>query len=378
MLTLFFLLTHLTWAETLEAPSGLDYRLDADVSYFSSSSNFIAGGGGAETLPNSGSFTDIQTALKYTQDLDVEQRVYGGLNIASVESWDGNTTRSNSGLNEILAGWQYWIGWSSFHLVPHADLVYPLFRVDRGGDEALLGEGALKVRGGGTVLTKFGTWRPFIYLGYEYRDEGRSHAVPYALGAKWKGRKFWFEPQYRGFERLFANEDTENRGARDGFLEKVDGGSYRFYSINPSLSEFALEAGYLFGAITARAGVAYTVAGSSSAQGFTILGGLTYTPRGHTQKIEDPDRYYVEPEKNDRFSPTPEEFDEFDPTKPPKAQSESAPRAKKVVPPKPQPSSAQPKVELRPAPKKASKPARPKKNKVDKMLDETEKGLQGL
>lgn len=363
MLTLFFVLMNLSWAESPLPPSGLDYRLDADLSYFKTESNFVAGGSSAEDLRNGGSFTDLRTELKYTQDWDRWQRFYGGLGYNSVESSDGVTTRTNSGLSELLFGYQYWLKISGQQLVPQADVVYPIFRVNREGDDALIGEGALKVRGGGWWLFRHGPWHPFVYLGYEYRDEGRSHAIPYALGVKWESRSFWIEPQYRGYERLFANADTENRGARDTFLEKVDGGSYRYFAINSALSELALEGGYRIGRLTLRAGAAYTVNGSSAAQGFTVAGGISYVPGGVAKDSEleaDP----TEPIESDRFL-------ELDPTRPPRE-------------------SPEPKVQMRPARKAAptvaptppaapaAKPKKPKKNKVDKMLEETEKGLQNL
>lgn len=415
MLTLFLLNMLMAQAEAPDAPRSQNYSLSADLSYFTTTSNYPAGGFATEDLPNSGSFTDIIGRLQYTQDLDSTRRFYGGLTYSSVESYDGTFTRSNSGLNEILAGGQYWMRMGGYKFAPSVDFVYPLFRVDRGADEALLGEGALKVRAGSWMFLRYGGLSPFLYVAYEYRDEGRSHAIPYALGAKWTSRPFFVQLDYSGYEKLFNNADTENRSSRDVFLRRVNGGSYRYYSINPALSEVAATVGYTIQSVTLVGGASYTVNGSTAAQGLTVFGGFRFSPAGvkpelHTEEDEEESFAPIEPEIDTNF-------DELDPTKrPPKRRVkpvapaakpaprpaapvsapvkpepvvQPAPEVKLVPAPKasPQPSatpSATPsaKPAVKPAPKAAPKPkprpAAPKKDKVDKLLDQTEQRLKEL
>ncbi len=426
MLTLFlfaFAISNVSHAEMPESPKGLDYRIDASATYYNTSVNWKTGGGATQDLNNGGYFTDVIGQMTYSQDLDRERRVYGGFTYSATESYDGTITRTNAGFNELLAGGQYWYRVSGYRLVPSADLVYPLVRVNREGDDALLGEGAIKAKFGSWLLFPNGHWVPFGYLGYEYRDEGRSHALPYSVGIKWKSSPLWAQLEYRGYERLFANADSENRNSRDAFLRRVNGGSYRYYSINPSYSEFAVEAGYGFGSISLYGGFAISVNGSSAADGWLAMAGVAYSPLGTMKAPPDEFERINSPSTTpDRFTPSVDPFDEFDPTKPPKEQSppvpppprrKSAPPAQRPAPPpaaeqpqeltpnNPSPTEVQPppapapkvpaqpvmpKVELRPAPKKATpkpppkpKPKpKPKKNKVDKILEQTEEGLKNL
>jgi hypothetical protein len=338
MLTLFFRLISVlcvAWAEAPEAPTHLDYRVDANFSYFSTDSNYAPGGGSSTTLNNNGYFTDMITTGKFTQDLDREMRVYGGFTYSMTESYDGTNTRSNAGFNELMAGGQYWMDILGFPTVPSVDLVYPIVRVDRGSDDALLGEGAIRVRGGSWMRLNRGTWVPFVYLGYEYRDEGRSHAIPYSAGLKWRNNPMWAQLEYRGYERLFANSDTENRTSRDTFLQKVDGGSYRYYSINQAISEAAFEAGYSFGAFAIYAGAAITINGSSTANGYSGIIGAAYTPGVESDKEDEPGHNFSPVDIPDRFTPQVETLDELDPTKPPPKSRSKKARPAPVGPPPP-------------------------------------------
>ncbi len=397
MLTLFLHLIATGLSATAQVPappSGLDYRVDASVTYFTSQTNYTAGGGATQDLRNGGSFTDIIGKALYTQDLNKTQRVYGGATYSQTESSDGTITRANNGINEILAGGQWWFRMGQYRLVGAGDFVYPMYRVDRGGDDVPLGEGAMKIRLGGWFIYPMGQLTPFGYLSYEYRDEGRSHAVPYAVGAHYKMGNLWLQGEYRGYEKLFDNADTENRASRDVFLQRVSGGSYRYYAINPAMSEFAASVGYTFGTISAYGEGSYMVNGSSVADGMTFMLGLAYTPAGRVSDSDYDDDSMIDSGRTRRRSsepiedPMPSSDDGF--------LAEPDPRVAPPAPPPPPPpppsggdsfDSSGGQLQMRsnrparPAPKPKPKPApkpRTKKDKLDKMLKSTEKTLQGL
>lgn len=337
MLTLFFRILGVlcvAWAEAPEPPTHMDYRIDAGFLYFDTETNFNAGGNSSEDLHNDGYFTDMIFSGKYTQDLDKKTRVYGGFTYSMTESYDGFTTRENAGLNELMGGGQYWLKVLGFPVAPAADFVYPLVRVDANSNDALLGEGAMKLRLGTWAMMGRPVFDPFIYLGYEYRDEGRSHAVPYSIGVKWKNKPLWAQAEYRGFERLFAASDTSNRNQRDDFLKRVDGGSFRYYALNQALSEAAFEAGYSFGIVQIYGGAAITVNGSSAADGYTITVGAAYTPGKDDSDAYDRNNPMTDPvDIPDRFTPYVDPIDDLDPTRPPKKHKLDRPGT--AAPPKP-------------------------------------------
>ncbi len=396
MLTLFLLLITMGFsaaAEVPQAPDGLDFRVDANLTYFSSQTNYLPGGGSSQDLRNGGYFTDIIGRLQYTQDLSKSQRVYGGFTYSQTESYDGTNTRTNNGFNEILTGGQMWFRMGSYNLVAAGDLVYPLYRVSRDADDVPLGEGAMKIRAGAWFIYPMGKLSPFVNMAYEYRDEGRSHAIPYSVGAYYKfGRSFWVQGEYRGFEKLFDNADTENRTNRDQFLQRVSGGSYRYFALNPAMSELAASTGYSFGTITVYGEAAYMVNGANVADGMTFMAGLAYVPGGRisgsgTAEEEDEETYNpnrrsrrMEPIE-ERLPPDDDGFmAEPDPRVPPEpaaAPAENSGRSSGDV--QLQMRRASPKAKPAPKPKPKAKPKpKSKKDKIDKMLRNTEKTLQDL
>src|SRR5262245_31581252 len=116
MLTLFFVVMNVfaVRAEAPEAPKRSHYRIDAYGSYFTTSSNYEAGGSSTRGLNDDGEFTDINGTALYTQDFDRTSRVYGGFSYGSVESYDGFFTRNNAGLKELMVGGQYWMSVAGF------------------------------------------------------------------------------------------------------------------------------------------------------------------------------------------------------------------------------------------------------------------------
>lgn len=404
MLTLFLQLMTLSFsaaAEVPQPPGGLDFRVDANLTYFSSQTNYGAGGGSREDLRNGGYFTDIIGRLQYTQDLNRSQRVYGGFTFSQTESSDGTNTRTNNGFNEILAGGQMWFPMGSYNLVAAGDFVYPLYRVSRDGDDVPLGEGAMKIRGGGWFIYPMGKLQGFLNLGYEYRDEGRSHAIPYSAGAFYKlTRALWVQGEYRGYEKLFDNADTENRASRDLFLQRVSGGSYRYFALNPAMSEVAVSAGYTFGTITVYGDAAYMVNGANVADGMTFMAGLAYVPGGRiTDRGEPDDEEVFNPHRRPRRTEPIEEhlppdddgfMAEPDPRVPPpdSAPPEEAPLRDEPAMKPAESGGGEVQLQMRKAPPKAKPAQKPKpkpkpkpkskREKIDKMLQNTEKTLQDL
>lgn len=354
------------------------------ASYFSSTANYSDDGSSTD-LANGGDFTSVMGDFIFSYDWKPDWRFYGGATAGYVETSDGNFTRSNSGLNEIVAGAQNWYDVGSFDLGVQGDFVYPFFKIDENSDEAFMGEGAMRIRTGAWAIYPMGPLKPFGYLGFEYRDGGRSFLLPYSVGMKYTLGKIWVQGEFRGYESVVDDADTDNRADRDVILSNVNGGSYRFYSINPAVSEIAAEVGIRLGSITLLGGVAMTVIGSSSADGWTAMAGFAYSPSiGPREKVIEDD-FKIRSERYDESVFQPEEpvlREEPAPTAP-------APLAPQNTPPppptKPRKSPKQQamddaqdvemQIELQQIPAKKKKKKKKSKN-VDKLLNDVEKSLE--
>src|SRR5262249_17961177 len=150
---------------------------------------------------------------------------------------------------------------------------------------ALLGEGAMVVQAGSWALWRLSDIVPFAYLGYAYRDEGRSSILPYRLGALYASSHLWVVGEYRGYRSMSDDSDTNNSLLRAIQLARMNGGSYQFYSLNPSVAEVAAQVGYRFTVYSIYGGVAQTMSGESTANGMTLTLGMIFDG-GSTPELE--------------------------------------------------------------------------------------------
>lgn len=290
-----------SYAQAPQLPRANQYELSTEASHFSTQSNYGTQDG-TSNIPQVGSFTNTRGRLGISYDLSSSLRVFGSGTFAYSESDNGTITNSSSGLSEFDIGGQFWTNiTSSIALTPEAIFTYPTFRVDEFSDQTLIGEGAMRLRAGSWALLRTGSFRPFVYLGYEYRDEGRAQLLPYRVGATFQPNQFWAQLEFRGHETVVNDTHTSDRDLRGVYLRQVDGGSLYFYPINPSVREVAAEAGMNLNDFRIKLGFSITVDGNNSADGWTGLVGLSYSP--HSQITEDseqaPRRFDVKSEKYD-------------------------------------------------------------------------------
>lgn len=390
------LLSVVIHAEVPNAPRPGRTEVRASATFFKTSSNYVSGG--IEELPGGGSLTNVQGEALYVYDWQADWKLFGGFNLGWTESSDGTYTRTNSGLNEVIAGGQNWYEIGQFDFAAEGVLFYPLWRPDADSDEALIGEGAMRLRAGGWLILPRRGLRPFAYGGFEYRDGPRAYVMPYRVGAKYSLRGWWVQGEYRGFEAVSDDADVDDPSLRNQYLKDVNGGSFHFYSINPSGSEVAFEVGKRFGALTVMGGAAMTVNGKNTSDGFSVTFGLMYSPQDTVVRVDEDDfnirreRYDESLFRNERPSDAGQfEQPQFreDPNfvEPPPVVAPPKPKPRPVRPARPAKPAKQQAIEeaqevemqleLRPTKKKVKK-KKPAKN-LDKLMQETERSLeQGL
>lgn len=354
MLTAFFLLFQLgisSHAELPAKPKSGRYTLGAEATYFKTDANYESGGGSYESIP--GNVTATQFDLRGAYEFGRNWRTGAGLGISSVVAEGDPNSGSNSGLSDLSLSAQYWLNHSGLHIVPQADFVYPLFKIDEASQDTLIGEGAMTFAGGSWLIwpQAFGT--PFAYLAFKYRDGGRSFLLPYSLGMHFspRGHSWWVQGELRGYRTIVDDADTDNRTERETFLATTNSGSDLYYSINPSLMEVKASGGLtLLRRWIVHGGIAQSINGASAAQGMTFSLGLTFGSRpGGRASINVPDS------QQDQFQVPEPEYDEdlFNESSVIVPDAKVSPKRK--APPK----------------KKPKKPV-----SIDKMIQDTEKSLE--
>lgn len=354
-----------SFAESPNPPRAGRFETRATYSYFTSEENYSSSNNGV--LLKDGSFTNMLGELSAIYDWQPDWRFYGGGNFSWVEADNNTDNFEQSGANEIFLGAQKWYESGPFDIAPQVDFIFPLWRVDESANEALIGEGAMRLRGGAWLFWPQLAFKPFGYLGFEYRDEGRAFLMPYSAGLKVKVPYFWVQGEFRGYQTFVKDADSSNEVVREDYLNRVNAGSMRYYPINPSVAEAAVEGGTQFGSVGIFGGFAISVFGDNAADGWTAYGGLSFTPQ--IERAAKPRETTQE-----TFTVPKESYDEslF------KGEVRVPPPAPKPPPPKPPPPVAPSKpvdlqLELRRVPPKKKKT---NSKKMNKMMNEAEKALE--
>ncbi len=373
-------------AQLLPPPAPGEFQLRGEFSLYNTSANY-GGDGNKNALPNGTNLKTMSALGEFIFDWTEEIRFHAGFTGGETTAYRQRDitapveAHSNSGISEAWAGGQYWYHYASFDLIPDAEVRYPFARVNLSTEDPLLSDGALSLIAGAWLTATWGDWRPFGYLGYQYRDEGRASLMPYHLGIQWLPENgWWIQGEFRGYQTIANDSNSDNGIERDSFLTKVDASSYKFYALNPASHEFALMVGTHFGQMGVYASAAFTYMGRNSADGFTGTVGLTFdgsfympTPRPSEPQVYE-DKFNVKPDKYDErlFNSDPVPRPAPPPPKAAPVNTRIRPVAKPAAPVQ-SPKAAPGKT---PAPGARIKPAKGPMPTVELMIKDTEKALE--
>lgn len=142
--------------------------------------------------------------------------------------------RTNSEIHEARFATDLLIETNAFDLIPEFELVVPFKKIDPGTDTVMIGEGVQTITGKLHLQTEFGQGDFFSYIGYQKRDQGRSDLVPWSIGMGWNNAGSLLGGRFFGFQSISDDKDKNFRLIREALNNKVNGGSLRYYSVNPS------------------------------------------------------------------------------------------------------------------------------------------------
>lgn len=244
--------------------------------YFYSEANYSSSNGSQSLLNgNHYQLLDVNFATRYMPKRNSSIFAWG--NIGNAESKDSIATRTNSALSEAAVGFDFLMYSDAFELVPEVIAVIPFEKVDPASDTVLNSEGVLEVRSRLIAQKNYGDWRAYGWLGFNYRGDGRSFLMPWGVGAQLKFGLIRWGAELFGYQS--ATEDTDKDSIlRTAYINGVNAGSMKFYSVNPSLMDSRVYATWLISpkwSVQAEGGM--TLTGSNSAAGFHFGGLLRYS-----------------------------------------------------------------------------------------------------
>lgn len=255
------------------------WGLGAELNFFRTTANYSTEGGNFESLEQGKYYQNLQlTGLGY-YNLGRRWRAWAGGTFARATSFDSEFERSKNEFKEMQVGTSYILKWNSFFLTPEVFGTYALSEVDPNTDSVLTGEGAHQLLAGMWIWRSFSNIQLFSALHFQYLTDGRSTRLPYTFGASLKFRSFNLFASLNGLESLTDDEKTiqQRRNVTDG----VNGGSLRYYAVNPSSMEVRTGVhfevnrtwGINFGGLK-------TINGSSSAEGYALFAGIQFKNLG--------------------------------------------------------------------------------------------------
>lgn len=254
-------------------------HLDFEVGtqYFYSQANYSSSGTGTQSLLNGNHYQllDSNLTVRYVPKRDWS--VFGWGTVSNSESKNSVATRTNSSLSQAGVGADFVMYSESFQLIPEIIAVMPLEQVDPTSDTVLNNEGVMEVRSRLIAQKDFGGLRGYAWLGFNYRGDGRSFLLPWGVGTQLKLRRLRVGAELFGYQSM--SEDTnKNSILRTAYINTVNAGSMRFYSVDPSLIDSQLYATWLVSpklSLQVQGGT--TLAGSNMAEGFHVGGLISYS-----------------------------------------------------------------------------------------------------
>jgi hypothetical protein len=230
------MLPHSVWGFSEYKQYGVRlWELEANSSLYQTQNNYLRSGNTFDGLPNGGSYQLINIDLGARKSFSHAWAAYLETRIGAAESRDATMTRTTSQFNQILVGTDFIMTDGAFKLIPDLQFVLPLVRVDQNSNNVQSAEGAMEVMG--RVIARFDITRlrNQTFVGVTYRDEGRATLLNYGAGTELALGTSFLGAEVRGFSTIINDQYTSNSTQREGAALRLNGGSTKFNSINPSL-----------------------------------------------------------------------------------------------------------------------------------------------
>lgn len=246
--------------------------------YFRSSSNYDPQGGAYEGLPNGQSYANLLTSVMGQYSWSDRWAVFSKAGLAYAKSNGADTDRTNTQITELGGGLRHKLLVRPVFVVPEIEFGFPLNRVKPSTDETLTDEGALFLQAGGWFAKHLWHLYNYAYLGARYQDEGRASLWLYKIGTYINLNGVLIGTELNGYSALTNDTYLDTPEERDDITTRVNAGSLRYYSINPSLAELRFWTGFRFlRGVQMDFGYNQTINGKNTAAGRTFWTQLTWS-----------------------------------------------------------------------------------------------------
>ncbi len=254
------------------------WDIQAETQYFYSEANYKSSGTSMEKLASGSHYSLLDFTFETRYVPQRNWSLFASGNVGNSESQNSVSARKNSTFNEMVLGADRLVYADAFQIIPEVGLLIPFDKIDRKADSSLNSEGVLQVWARATVQKEFFNVRVYGWLGVEYRDDGRSHLMPWGAGLQYKIPRWRFGAELFGSQSISDDVDTKDPTQRNAYLNTVNAGTLKFYSVNPSSVDSLGYVTYLFTPKwSAQINGGTTLAGANSAAGFHVGAFVRFT-----------------------------------------------------------------------------------------------------
>ncbi len=270
------------------------FQVGTGFRYLKSDSNYASFG--SETVLNGAnrSYTAMDLDLSARYVLMDRWGLHTNIVMANAETTNLDATRKNSVLSSISAGTDILFLYGSHFLWGDINATMPIDKYDKSIDNPLTSDGVMSLSTSLNYLKPFRNWSFEAGLGFKYRLEGRSALLPYSLGASYHFGKWYVGGGFSGFQSVIDDADTDSQSVRNSTLNRANGGSMLYSSINPSAVFAELKVGRISQGSNHLEGIVRTtLAGDNYAaytEGlirWTILFGYERDPKSIEKRIRE-------------------------------------------------------------------------------------------
>jgi hypothetical protein len=282
--TISALVTSPVYAEFVPRFDGRTFGIELTGEYYTTEENLDGTDGSREAIIGDSFDTfSVKGAIDYS--IKRNWIVGAGAEIVNATSSNSNTffnnldaDRSATEFNNASIFTRLQLQAGTLRLVPSLYGTWTLQEVNRNTNDVITGEGANQAELGAWAIIEAGALEPYAYAGYRYQEDGRAHLMPWRVGSQVNLAGFFFRGELGGHLTLRDDEFTANSSARRDVTNRVNAGSYRYYSVDPNLIEARLEGGIPASReLEIVGGATHTLAGESVAYGYSLYLGIRYS-----------------------------------------------------------------------------------------------------
>jgi hypothetical protein len=263
-----------------------EYQISADTSFIQTNSNF-SGTGSTYTLPANGQLMNVAAKFDIVYRRRPEWHLYAGADYAYSKSTLGVIERTTGGLPYVRFGTRYFLPGKKFELIPVTEVNIAIRRVEPNGDDVLISDGATKIELGSWALMRLKSFVPYGYLGFIYHMDDFASPVVARLGSalEFSSMSIFGEAIY--VSTVIDDKNINNPNGRWNVVNAVDGGSYHFYSVNPTRTAVGTGLSYKISPEwNAEVRVDYPLEGKRTSQGLTSFFKISWN-LGETDEVRN-------------------------------------------------------------------------------------------